>query len=159
MRCPGHALFRLWAQRSQYTHCLGVHNDLQLKTLLSPSVKILVESQKPLLIWPNWASKWENIYINTSDLSESPPVPSTFLSRTNLSLSTGASLFVQKLLSLIRSCLFVFALGDWPKKCIQFLSENILPIFTSGSFMMSYLILKFSSHFEFIFCVWYEGVF
>lgn len=46
-----------------------------LKLFLSPSVKILVESQKPLLIWPNWASKWENIYINTSDLSESPPSP------------------------------------------------------------------------------------
>ena len=68
------------------------------------------------------------------------------------------SFAVQKLLSLIRSNLFIFAfistaLGDWPKKTlVWFMSENILPLFSSGSFMVSCLILKSLSHYEFI-CV------
>ena len=53
-----------------------------------------------------------------------------------------------KSLSLIRSYLSIFAhislaLGDWPKKMlVQFMSENVLPMFFSGSFMMSCLISK-----------------
>lgn len=75
---------RLWAQRSQYTHCLNVHTDLQPKPF-SVTVKILVESQRPLLIWPNWAGKWENIHINTNDLSNSLPLPAHSLAgRTSL---------------------------------------------------------------------------
>ena len=67
------------------------------------------------------------------------------------------SFAVQKLLSLIRSYLFIFpfisiALGDWPKKTLLwFMSENVLPMFSSRCFMVSCLIFKSLSHFEFIF--------
>ena len=49
------------------------------------------------------------------------------------------SFAVQKLLSLIRSHLFIFvfisiALGDWPKKTlVWFMSENVLPMLSSRS--------------------------
>ena len=65
------------------------------------------------------------------------------------------ALAVQKLVALIRSHLFIFAfifvaLGDWPRKTlIQFMSENVLPMFPSRSFMMSCLRFKPLSHFEF----------
>ena len=63
--------------------------------------------------------------------------------------------------SLIRSHLFVFisvALGDWQKKTfVWFVSENILPMFSSRSFLVSCLIFKSLSHFEY-FCAWYECV-
>ena len=67
------------------------------------------------------------------------------------------SFAVQKLISLIRSYLFSFgfisfALGDWPEKTlVQFMSEKVLPLFSSKSFMMSCLMFKSLSHFEFIF--------
>ena len=62
---------------------------------------------------------------------------------------------VQNLVSLIRSHWFIFfisiALGDWPKKTFVWLmSENILPIYSSRSFMVSCLMLKSLSHLEFI---------
>ena len=56
------------------------------------------------------------------------------------------SFSVQKLISLIRSHLFIFAcisiaLGDWHKKMLlQFTSENVLLMFSSRSFMVSCLI-------------------
>ena len=44
-----------------------------------------------------------------------------------------------------------FALGDWSEKILQgFLSKNILPMFSSRSFIMSCLILRTLNHFEFI---------
>ena len=48
------------------------------------------------------------------------------------------------------------ALGDWPKKTLlRFMSENFLLMFPSRSFMVSCLIFKSLSHFEFISCmVW-----
>ena len=54
-----------------------------------------------------------------------------------------------------------FALGDWPKKTlVRFMSKNILPVFSSTGFMVSCLIFRSLSHFEFVyFCVWCEGVF
>ena len=64
---------------------------------------------------------------------------------------------VQKLVSLIRSHLFIFAfvyvaLGDWPKKTfVRLMSENVLPKFSSRSLMVSCLTFKSLSHFEFIF--------
>ena len=67
------------------------------------------------------------------------------------------SFTVQKLLNLIRSHLFTFAfisfaLGDWSKKILLwFISENILPMFSSRSFMVSCLIFRSLNHFEFIF--------
>ena len=66
------------------------------------------------------------------------------------------SFAVQKLVSLIRSHLFIFAfislaLADWPKKTVWFMSENVLLMFSSRSFMVSCLIFKSSSHSEFIF--------
>ena len=67
------------------------------------------------------------------------------------------SFAAQKLVSLIRSYLFIFAfipiaLGGGPKKTlVQFMSENVLPVFSSRSFMMSCLTFKSLSHFEFIF--------
>ena len=56
------------------------------------------------------------------------------------------SFAVQKLVSLIRSHLFIFALifialGGWPKKTlVQFTSENVLSMFSSRSFTVSGLI-------------------
>ena len=64
---------------------------------------------------------------------------------------------VQKLLSWIRSHWFILvfistALGDWPKKtCAQLLSENVLPMCSTASFMVSYPMLKSLNDFEFIF--------
>ena len=68
------------------------------------------------------------------------------------------SLFpLQKLVSLIISHLFVFAfvcfaLGDWSKKILlQFMSENVLPMFFSRRFMISDLIFMSLDHSELIF--------
>ena len=64
---------------------------------------------------------------------------------------------VRRLVSLIRSHLFIFAftfisLRDWPKKTlVRFMSENVLPMFYSRSFMVSHFVFKSLSHFEFIF--------
>ena len=60
------------------------------------------------------------------------------------------SFSLQKLINLIRFHLFIFAfistaLGNRPKKTLlQFMSENILPMFSSKSFMVSCLIFKTS---------------
>ena len=68
-----------------------------------------------------------------------------------------ASCAVQKPISLIRSYLSIFvfisvALGDWPKKTlVRFMSENVLPMFSSRNFMVSSLMSKSLSHLEFIF--------
>ena len=73
------------------------------------------------------------------------------------------SFAVQKLVSLIRSHLFIFvfitvALGDWPKTTlVRFTSENILPIISSRHFMVSCLMFKSLSHFEFIFIYGVSG--
>ena len=48
---------------------------------------------------------------------------------------------VQKLINLIKS----------PKTLLQYMSENVFPMFSSKSFMVSCLIFKFLRHFEFIF--------
>ena len=58
------------------------------------------------------------------------------------------SFAVQKLVSLIRSHGFIFAfisvaLGVWPKKTfVQLMSENVLPIFSTRSLMVSCLMFK-----------------
>ena len=66
------------------------------------------------------------------------------------------SFAVQKLVSLIRSHLFIFlfvTVGDSLKKTwIWFMSENVLPMFSSRSFMMSCLTFTSLSHFEFVLC-------
>ena len=73
-------------------------------------------------------------------------------------------LVVQKLLSLVRSHFFIFifisiALRDWPKDTsVLFMSENVLLMFSSRSFMVSHLKFKSLSHFEFIFA-WCKDVF
>ena len=73
------------------------------------------------------------------------------------------SFAVQKLISLIRSHLFIFvfitvALGDWPMTTlVRFMSENILPIISSRRFMVSCLMFKSLSHFEFIFVYGVSG--
>ena len=65
---------------------------------------------------------------------------------------------VQKLVSLIRSPLFIFGfisttLGDWPKKTkVQFMSENILPMLSYRSFMASCLMFKSLNHCEIFLC-------
>ena len=67
------------------------------------------------------------------------------------------SFAVQKLLSLIRSHLFIFVfisitLGDRSKKILlQFMSKSVLPMFSSKSFIVSSLTFRSSIHFEFIF--------
>ena len=64
---------------------------------------------------------------------------------------------MQRLVSLIRSCLFIFCffLGDWPKETLLWLRSESSAMFSSRSFMMSCLVFRSLSHFEFIFCmVW-----
>ena len=67
------------------------------------------------------------------------------------------SFVVQKLLVLIGSHLFVFACissvlggGSW-RILLWFMSESVLPVFSSGSFIVSGLIFRSLNHFEFIF--------
>ena len=71
-----------------------------------------------------------------------------------------ASFAVQKLLSLIRSQLFILFSGTNGLKNILlwFVSKSVLPMFSSGSFIV--FILKFRSliHFEFILCMMLENV-
>ena len=91
-------------------------------------------------IKPLWVISFANIF-------------SQFIS--HLFLLFMVSFVGQKLLSLIRSCWFIFAfisvaLGDW-KTLLQFISEKLLPMFSSRSFMISCLIFKSLSHFEFTF--------
>ena len=73
------------------------------------------------------------------------------------------SFAVQQLVSLIRSCLFIFisvALGDCPKQIlVWFMSENVLPAFSSRYFMVSCLMFTSWSHFWVYLCLWWEGVF
>jgi len=63
----------------------------------------------------------------------------------------------KKLVSLMRSQGLIFAfisvaLGDCPEKTfVRLMSENVLPMFSSRSLMVSCLILKSLSHFGFIF--------
>ena len=58
------------------------------------------------------------------------------------------SFALQKLINLIRSRLYIFAfipfvLEDWLKKTlVQFMSENVLPMFSSRNFMVSCIIFK-----------------
>ena len=66
-----------------------------------------------------------------------------------------ASFVVVKLESLLTSHLFLFlfllSLGDWSKKTlVRFMLENVLPMFSSRSFMVSHLMFKF--FFCFCFC-------
>ena len=68
------------------------------------------------------------------------------------------SFAVQELACLVRSHSFIFALisialGDWPKKTLLwFISENVLPMFSSKSFIVS---LKSLGHFKLIlYMVW-----
>ena len=64
---------------------------------------------------------------------------------------------MQKLESLIDfplfNCMFIsVALRDWPKKTlVQFMSENVLPIISSKSSLVSCPVFKSLSHLEFIF--------
>ena len=66
------------------------------------------------------------------------------------------SFYVQKILSLIWSLLFIFvnsfALEGWPKNIlIWFLSKKVLSMFSSRNFMVSCLVFWSLNHFEFIF--------
>ena len=69
----------------------------------------------------------------------------------------SVSFVVQKFVSSIRSHLFIFAfisiaLGDWPKKTlVQFMSENVLCVFFSRSFMVLFITFKYLSQADFIF--------
>ena len=59
--------------------------------------------------------------------------------------------------SLVRSHWFIFgflsaALGDRPeKKLVRLMSENVLPMFSGRSLMVSCLTFKYLSHLEFVF--------
>ena len=67
------------------------------------------------------------------------------------------SFVVQKLLSLIKSQLFIFVFifitlgGRLKKILLQFVSKSVLPMFFSKSFIISGLTFKSLIHFEFIF--------
>ena len=91
--------------------------------------------------------------------------PSLVISFSNIFSHSVSCLFilsvvsfaVQKLLHLIRSHLFIFAfvsfaLGHRSKKILlQFMSKNVLHMFSSRSFMVFSLTFRFLIHFEFIF--------
>ena len=67
---------------------------------------------------------------------------------------------VQELLSLIRSHLFIFAfisitLGGGEDLAVIFMSEIVLPMFSSRNFIVSGLTFRSLIHFECIFYVWY----
>ena len=69
---------------------------------------------------------------------------------------------VQKLLSLIRSHLFIFVfisiiLGNMKKILLQFMSESVLPMFSSRGFIVSGLIFRSLIHFELIFVSGVKG--
>ena len=78
-----------------------------------------------------------------------------FLPVHRLSFCFMVSFAVQKLLSLIRSHLFVFLsvyLGDRSRKImLQFMSKSVLPMFSSKSFIVSGLTFRFLIHLVFIF--------
>ena len=86
--------------------------------------------------------------------------------RTFLSLSVVllVSFALQKLVSVVMFHLSIFifisvALGDQPKKTlVQFMSESVLPMISSRSFMMLGLRFKSLSHFEFSFLFTAEPV-
>ena len=67
------------------------------------------------------------------------------------------SFAVQKFVSLIRFYLFIFAfisftLEEVSKKILlQSMSKSVLPVFSSGSFILSSLNFRSSTYFEFIF--------
>ena len=67
------------------------------------------------------------------------------------------SFAVQKLLSLIRSHLFIFVFivitlgGGSEKMLLLFISESVWPLFSSKSFIVSGLIFRSLIYFEFIF--------
>ena len=64
---------------------------------------------------------------------------------------------MQKFLSLIRSHLLIFVfivialVGGSEKILLRFMSESILPVFSSKSFLVSGLRFRSLNHFEFIF--------
>ena len=74
------------------------------------------------------------------------------------------SFAVQKLLSLIKSNLFIFAfiyfaLGDRSKKIfLHFMSKSVLPVFSSRSFMVSSLTFRSLIHVKLIFYTVWENV-
>ena len=76
-----------------------------------------------------------------------------------------ASFAMQKLVILMRSHWFIFAfisvvLGNLPEKIfMKLMSENVLPMFSSRSLMVSCLIFKSLSHFEFIYFFNFFGLF
>ena len=69
------------------------------------------------------------------------------------------SFVVQKLLSLIKSHLFIIifisvTLGGGPKKILLwFMSKSVFPMFSSKSFIVFSLTFKSLIHLEFIFCI------
>ena len=74
------------------------------------------------------------------------------------------SFVVQKLLSLFRSYLFIFSfisitLGAGSQRILlRFMSESVLPMFSSRSFIVSGLMFRCLIYFEFIFCTVLEMV-
>ena len=74
------------------------------------------------------------------------------------------SFAVQKLLSFIRFHLFIFVFvfitlgGGSEKIFLQFMSENVLPMFSSKSFILSHLTFRSLIHFEFILCTMLRSV-
>ena len=74
------------------------------------------------------------------------------------------SFAVQKLLSLIRSHLFIFGFifitfSKWTKKILlQFMSASVLPVFFYKSFIVGSLKFRCLTHFEFIFVYGVENV-
>ena len=77
-----------------------------------------------------------------------------------LFVSFIVSFAVQKLLSFIRSHLFIFVFisitqgGESKRILLWFMSKSFLSMFSSESFLVSGLTFRSLIYFEFIFCVW-----
>ena len=75
------------------------------------------------------------------------------------------SFAVQKLFKLIRSYLFIFVFisitlgGGSQRILLWFMSESVLPMFSSKSFIVSGLTFRSLIHFWVYFCVWCQKVF
>ena len=98
--------------------------------------------------WPSVCLLWGNFYLQIFS-----PILWVFFILFMISFA------VQKHLSLIISHLFIFGfifitLGGGSKKTLQqFMSQHVLPVFSSNSFIVSGFTFRSLIHFEFYFCV------
>ena len=86
------------------------------------------------------------VYFGNKSLVDDFIFAKIFLPFCQLFVLLTASFAVQKLLSLIRSHLFIFIFitlgGDSKKILLQFMPKTVLPVFSSQSFIVSSLMFR-----------------